>query len=91
MEERVNRVISASKNNKCKVKVLPNAVDTEKYFPGNRFNAKSEYGIEADRDVLLIAANLSPHKGQETAIRTIPILIKSGYNPLLLIAGRRRA
>jgi glycosyltransferase involved in cell wall biosynthesis len=90
MEERVQRFIYDNQMKKTKVTVIANTVDAKRFNPGDRLQAKQKFGISKDRPVLLMAANLAPHKGQETAIRATSLLVKQGYRPLLWIAGEER-
>lgn len=90
MEERVARLLASNKGKPTKVAVEVNAVDTQKYTPGDRELAKREFGVDPARPVLLMAANLAPHKGQETAIRAVSVLVAKGLNPILWLVGEER-
>src|SRR5262249_41229394 len=53
------------------IEAVPNAVDAERFYPGDRLAAKRQAGAPADRPLVLMLANLAPHKGQETTIRAV--------------------
>jgi glycosyltransferase involved in cell wall biosynthesis len=72
------------------VVVAVNAVDLKRFTPGDRPMAKSALGLAADRPFYVMAANLAPHKGQETAIRAIALLKARGHSPLLWLVGEER-
>lgn len=90
MEERVERALAAIGSRRTKIMVAVNAVDTERYAPGDRLLAKRQLGVDPERPVLLMTANLAPHKGQETAIRAVSMLVERGFKPLLLLVGEER-
>ena len=90
MRERVERVVEAVGSRRTKVMAAVNAVDTERFTPGDRTRAKRSLGVDSDRPVLLMTANLAPHKGQETAIRAVSILVELGFRPLLWLVGEER-
>ncbi len=90
MEERVERALATVGSQWTKIMVAVNAVDTERFAPGDRLRAKRDLGVDPERPVLLMTANLAPHKGQETAIRTVSILVEQGFRPLLWLVGEER-
>lgn len=90
MEERVTRTLAAIGARGTKIMVAVNAVDTARFVPGDRIVAKRERGIDPERPVLLMTANLAPHKGQETAIRAVAMLVARGFKPLLWLVGEDR-
>lgn len=90
LKEPVEQLLSESGQNKTKIAVVINAVDTKRFFPSERLQAKKKFGISLEKPLLLMIANLAPHKGQETAIRATSILVKRGYNPLLWLVGEER-
>jgi glycosyltransferase involved in cell wall biosynthesis len=69
---------------------VPNAVDTELYSPGDKQTAKRKVEAPLDRPMVLMMANLAPHKGQETAIRAIAELKKRGTIADCWLAGVER-
>lgn len=90
MEERVERTLAGIGSRRTRIMVAVNAVDTERYAPGDRLVAKRELGVDPERPVLLMTANLAPHKGQETAIRAVSMLVEQGFRPLLWLVGEER-
>jgi glycosyltransferase involved in cell wall biosynthesis len=69
---------------------VPNAVDIDRFFPGDRVTAKKRVGAPADRPLVLMLANLAPHKGQETALRAVAALKARGYSVECWFAGLER-
>ena len=69
---------------------VPNAVDIERFYPGNKATAKQSVGASLHMPIVLMAANLAPHKGQETAIRAMAMLKKTGVNVACWLAGIER-
>lgn len=82
--------VRADLGDRVPVVAVPNAVDTGRFAPGNRRQAKQELGAPRDRPLLLMLANLAPHKGQETAIRTVAILRRRGMEVECWLAGVER-
>lgn len=77
---------------KTSVTAAPNAIDLERFVPGDRFAARRETAITSpDRFVILTFGNLSPHKGQATAIRATHHLVSRGLPAELWIAGEDRS
>ena len=73
------------------VTAIPNAVDLERLVPGDRLVARGRLGLcPPDRFVILMLANLSPHKGQSTAVRALHALTRRGVRAELWIAGENR-
>jgi glycosyltransferase involved in cell wall biosynthesis len=75
---------------KQRIVALPNAVETQRFFPGNKEKAKELVGAPADQPLVLMLANLAPHKGQETAIRAISLLKERRINLTCWLAGVER-
>lgn len=73
-----------------RIVAVPNAVDTEKFAPGDKGVAKAKVSAPHDRPLLLMLANLAPHKGQETAIRAMALLKQRGVNATCWLAGVER-
>lgn len=73
-----------------KIVALRNAVDTNRFSPGDRAQAKARLGAPGDRPLLLMMANLSPHKGQETALRAVAQLKARGVDAACWLAGEER-
>jgi glycosyltransferase involved in cell wall biosynthesis len=75
---------------KLTITPVPNAVDTGRFFPGDRAAAKQQLGAPPERPLALMMANLAPHKGQETAIRAIAALKTRGTDVECWLAGIER-
>ena len=71
------------------IEAVPNAIDLDRYSPGDRGRSKQSFGLAA-RPHLLMLANLAPHKGQETAIRAVALLKQRGIDVSLSLAGTER-
>jgi glycosyltransferase involved in cell wall biosynthesis len=74
-----------------RIEAVPNAVDLSKFTAGDKHEAKREVGASLDRPLLLMMANLAPHKGQETAIRAVGQLAARGVKTDLWLAGADRS
>jgi glycosyltransferase involved in cell wall biosynthesis len=74
-----------------RVVVIRNAIDLGKYEPGDRSAAKREIGAPDNLPLLMVVANLAPHKGQETAIRAVAKLRELGHAVGLWIVGGERS
>jgi glycosyltransferase involved in cell wall biosynthesis len=72
------------------VVAVPNAVGIDRFSPGNRRQSKQILGAPPDRPLLLMLANLAPHKGQETAIQAVAILRERGIEVECWLAGVER-
>ncbi len=90
IQERVANVLGEERSRHTRVVPVINAVDTHRFVPGDRLRAREGYGVEPARPVFLMAANLAPHKGQETAIRAVASLVSQGHDPLLWLVGEER-
>jgi glycosyltransferase involved in cell wall biosynthesis len=75
---------------KLRIASLPNAVDAERYFPGDRAAARERLGGPEGRPLALMLANLATHKGQETAIRAVAELKARGRDIDCWLAGVER-
>jgi glycosyltransferase involved in cell wall biosynthesis len=75
---------------RTRIVAVPNAVDTERFAPGPKGPAKERVGAPARHPLALMLANLSPHKGQETAIRAAAALNVRGIEVHLWLAGVER-
>jgi glycosyltransferase involved in cell wall biosynthesis len=69
---------------------VANAVDVNQFFSGDKSAAKLRVGASLDTPLLLMLANLAPHKGQETAIRATAVLREADVNVVLWLAGVER-
>jgi glycosyltransferase involved in cell wall biosynthesis len=72
------------------IEVVHNAVDLERWDPAriNRAQARAALGGAGERPVLLgVVAQLSPWKGQDTAIEALRLLRDEGVDAQLLLIG----
>jgi glycosyltransferase involved in cell wall biosynthesis len=69
---------------------VPNAVDMDRFHPGDKDSAKQKVGAPRNILLILLVANLAPHKGHETGIRAVAILKERGVNAWLWFAGIER-
>ncbi len=72
---------------KTKVVVRRNSVDIGRFIPGDRLSARQALAMNADSKILLMLANLSPHKGQATTIRVVQLLRQRGIPAEAYFAG----
>jgi glycosyltransferase involved in cell wall biosynthesis len=70
---------------------VPNAVDSERFHPGDKMLAKQQVGAPVNHPLILLVANLAPHKGHETGIRAVAILKEKGVAAQLWFAGTDRS
>jgi glycosyltransferase involved in cell wall biosynthesis len=73
-----------------RIEAVPNAVDIDRFYPHDKAAAKQRLGAPADRPLVLMIANLAPHKGQETAIRAVAELKARGTAVECWLAGVER-
>ena len=90
MIERVERALAATGASRTKIVPVINAVDVERFVPGDRVQARRDLHVSTEMPVALMAANLSPHKGQETAIRAVASLAAHGTRTELWLVGEDR-
>ncbi len=90
MERVVAETLRRGNHGRTRIAVAINAVDLARFAPGDKRKEREALGVAADRPVYLMAANLAPHKGQETAIRAVAHLKERGYRPLLWLVGEER-
>jgi glycosyltransferase involved in cell wall biosynthesis len=74
----IQTALRAVHADKTKVVVRRNSVDTRRFIPGDRLSARQSLAMNPDSKILLMLANLSPHKGQATAIRAVRLLRDRG-------------
>ena len=86
----VRRLLPERFQERQHIVAVPNAVDTGKFHPVNRAEAKYRAGAPGDIPMILMLANLAPHKGQETAIRAVAELKKRGSHVVCWLAGLER-
>jgi glycosyltransferase involved in cell wall biosynthesis len=84
------REILGERGEPMRMVAVPNAVDLERYYPQDKIPAKQRVGAPADSPLLLMLANLAPHKGQETAVRAVAELRRRGIHVTCWLAGVER-
>ena len=90
LEEHVRRTLPERYQKHQRIVSIPNAIDTDRFSPGDKAGAKQKVGAPASIPVVLMVANLAPHKGQETAIRATAELKKEGIEIACWLAGIER-
>lgn len=70
---------------------IQNAIDLDRYTPGDRAAAKRRVGARPDRPLLVMLANLAEHKGQATAVHAVRLLKDRGLTVDCWLAGEERA
>lgn len=86
----VEAALPAGARGRTRVVAVPNAIDTARFAPGDRAAAKRATGAPADRPLVLMVANLAPHKGQRTALEALAQLRAAGTDAELWFAGVER-
>ena len=69
---------------------IQNSVDVDRFVAGDRRAARAVVGLSTDAFVVLMLANLAPHKGQTTAIRAVDLLVKRGLPVECWLVGEDR-
>lgn len=94
MRGAVEQALAAVGHSTANLKVFRNAIDIALFQPADRLRARAALGLDGREinklPLLLVVANLAPHKGQETAIRAVAILRERGHNVRLWLAGIER-
>jgi glycosyltransferase involved in cell wall biosynthesis len=88
--DHVRQTLPARYQAQARICAVPNPVDTEEFYPGDKLTAKHRVEAPAKIPLLLMLANLAPHKGQETAIKVIAMLKRAGIEAVLWLAGVER-
>jgi glycosyltransferase involved in cell wall biosynthesis len=86
----VRQALPEHRRERQRIAAVPNAVDTAKFAPGDKAEARRKVGAPAGAPLALMLANLAPHKGQETAIRAVAALKARGVEAHLWLAGTER-
>jgi len=86
----VERALPAGTWKSTRIHAVPNSVDMSRFQPGDRVAEKQRLGAPPDRPLIVMAANLAPHKGQVTAIKATAELRSSGVDADLWLAGVER-
>ena len=86
----VRAAVPVEQQAKQRIVAVPNAVDIERFRPGDKNEAKARVGAPAAVPLALMLANLAPHKGQETAIHAVALLKERGVRVSCWMAGVER-
>jgi glycosyltransferase involved in cell wall biosynthesis len=87
--DHVRKALPPEQQDRQWIAAVPNAVDTDRFKPADKAYCKKAVGAP-DMPLVLMLANLAPHKGQETAIRSIAILKQRGVDMACWLAGMER-
>jgi glycosyltransferase involved in cell wall biosynthesis len=60
------------------------------FYPSEKRQAKRRVGAPLGVPLMVMLANLAPHKGQETTIHTMALLKRRGINIMCWLAGNER-
>jgi glycosyltransferase involved in cell wall biosynthesis len=88
--DQVRRTLPAPHQEGQPIVAVPNAVDLERFHPGDKRAAKKRVGAPGHVPLVLMLANLAPHKGQETSIRAVALLKRQGIDVVCWLAGSER-
>ena len=86
----VRRSLAEKYQERQRIVAVPNSVDSREFFPGDKEEAKHRTGAAAGVPLILVLANLAPHKGQETVIRAVAELKERGVEIACWLAGVER-
>ena len=86
----VRRSLPENSRQQQRIVVVPNSVDTREYFPGDKGKSKQQLGLPGGVPLVVLIANLAPHKGQETAIRAVAELKKRQVHVVCWLLGKER-
>jgi glycosyltransferase involved in cell wall biosynthesis len=86
----VRRSLPEKSREQQRIVVVPNSVDTREYFPGDKRQSKERLGLAGGVPLVIVIANLAPHKGQETAIRAVAELKKRQVDVVCWLLGKER-
>ena len=72
-----------------KISVIPNGVDTKKFYPLCRKEAREKLGVPGDAKVILSVGHLTPGKGFDVVMKAIALLLEESpqENLQLIIVG----
>jgi glycosyltransferase involved in cell wall biosynthesis len=85
--ENVRRHLTSVQQDQLRIVSVPNSIDTNRFHPGDKRAAKLAVDAPTQLPLLLMLANLAPHKGQETAIRATALLKQQQTPVTCWIAG----
>lgn len=85
----VRLALPPDRQDRQRIVAVPNAVDTDRFQPCDNEGAKRAIGAPR-MPLVLMLANLAPHKGQETAVRAVALLKERGVDVACWLAGVER-
>ena len=88
--EYLQRKVKDITGGSTRIEAVCNSVDTNRFRDCDRDAARQRLGMPTEKPVLLMLANLAPHKGQETAIRCTAWLAEQGVAVECWLAGTQR-
>jgi glycosyltransferase involved in cell wall biosynthesis len=91
LEQQVRNALPSHAQETQTIRAIPNSFDSNRFYPGDRQQAKRMLRTDPNCPVLLMLANLAPHKGQETTIRAVAELAKQGIKVQCWLAGAERS
>jgi glycosyltransferase involved in cell wall biosynthesis len=77
--------------NSTRIRVVPNAVDLSRFSKVSLNDDARRVRANPKEIKLIMVANLSPHKGQATAVKVVQLLSHRGFFPRLWLVGEERA
>lgn len=93
MEPAIRAALPPKYRDTQRIEPMPNAVDVDRFAPLHRADrtlAKRAVDAPSDRPLIVMIANLAPHKGQATAIRAVARLKALGVAVECWLAGEDR-
>ncbi len=84
----VNELTKLYGMNQNKIHVIYNGVDIERFKPRpKRIELRREFGLDADKKVVLFVGRLYHRKGLETLLKAVPPILKEFNNVIFVISG----
>src|ERR1017187_579033 len=87
VSERLRQFAIALGAEPARVKVIPNGVDTARFFARDRDESRKKYGLPLDRKIVLSVGHLIELKGHHRVIRAVGEARAEGSDADLLIVG----
>ena len=70
-----------------RIRVIPNGIDTDRFLPGNRADARARLGLPADRTILLSVGAIGEGKGQHRVVEALTELVGCHAGLLYVVVG----
>ena len=71
----------------AKIRVIPNGVDTQSFFPMDQSEARRTLGLPLHRTILLSVGTIDEHKGHHRVIGRLPVILSHHPDLLHVIIG----